>query len=68
MQENILTYYEARKPLAPVVGTDQTDKQANKKDAKANAAWQKTIAEVEQLRQYQVPTPDPTQTAIAATK
>jgi hypothetical protein len=56
LRDNILTYYETRKPPAAAVAADTTEKQANKKDAKAKAAWQKTIGEVEQLRQYQVQT------------
>ena len=55
MRDNILTYYDARKPPAAAVAADMTEKQANKKDAKAKADWQKTIGEVEQLRQYQIP-------------
>jgi hypothetical protein len=66
LRDNILTYYDTRKPPAAAIAADMTEKQANKKDAKAKADWQKTIGEVEQLRRYQVPTPEQVQTAVAA--
>jgi len=56
LRDNILTYYDARKPPVAAVGANMTEKQLGKKDVKAQAAWVKTSGEVELLRQYQVPT------------
>ena len=56
LRDNILKYYDARKPpAAAVVTAEVSEKKANRKDAKARADWQKVLAEVEALRQAQVP-------------
>ena len=55
LRDNMLSYYDTRKPPSGVSAPELTEKQANKKDAKARAAWQKTTGEIEQLRQYQIP-------------
>jgi len=66
LRDNILTYYDVRKPPTAAVAADKTEKQLDKKDAKAHAAWVKTSGEVDLLRQYQVPAEVVSSTAAAA--
>jgi Zinc dependent phospholipase C len=55
LRDNILSYYDARKPpFAGLLAEDTTEKRAAKQDARARADWQKITAELEQLRQFQI--------------
>ena len=50
LRDNILSYYEARKPPVAIVTLKDPEEQTEK----AQAAWIKTSGQVEQLRQFQV--------------
>jgi hypothetical protein len=55
LRDNILKYYDTRK--APVEAKDEpkiSPRKAEKMEAKALANWTNVVAEVEQLREFQV--------------
>jgi hypothetical protein len=55
LRDNILSYYDGRKaPVSGALASDISDKQTDKRDAKARADWQKVTTELEQLRQFQI--------------
>ncbi len=55
LRDNILKYYELRKPPADT-GLDpkSADKRVTRREKKARADWEKVVANVEELRQFQV--------------
>jgi len=55
LRDNILKYYELRKPPVEIsAASNPSENDRDKKDVKAQADWQKTVAELEQLRQAQI--------------
>jgi hypothetical protein len=55
LRDNILAYYDARKPPVSLPAKKGSERLSEKALAKAESDWTKVIAEVEQLRQVQVP-------------
>jgi hypothetical protein len=54
IRKNILTYYDTRKPPAEVAASEGAPEKGKKKYEKAEADWQKTQNQLEQLRQLQI--------------
>ena len=57
LRQNILTYYDARKAPADLAISEMSGRKGREKEEKAKAGWQKTAAQLDQLRQLQVSQP-----------